>query len=613
MSTQLFEEALADAKKLKEVAEENAKKAILESVTPRIREFIESQLLEQDEDAEISDKEMKIIDELKDELASAFKNEPGGDLESLQKALKAADFTKVINNHMPMPRAGFKDPKAAKMVVKAMDHDHLRKMGLEPAAATKVSNAVKKGEQDPSAALNTLGKVLGMVDFLGILEKQIGMPRVGFKKGNESSASSMDEEIVLDENAIASLIEMLGGEGTINSLSENKKIFNESVRQTLEGFSSSKREKILRLADKINESADKLSAKNINNNESIQENDEMSKEKFYEVDLQALREEIEKEMEDMTMEDVDAADEGESPELSEYMYEEETDEMDDMLAEIKLMLDLGEDIEEDQLPEELRGMLMPEDDMDDPDLEMADEDSEEESEEDSEEESEDMDMMGGEGQMEDPMATPEDLNEVFEIDPRMLQQELNRVKRLVREGKMDHHFGGKGGGNAGVDGAYGGKGKKGAFGGGSEGQDAFTNPPQINKLNEAIRQLRRQNRAQTEKLTKYRSAVQTLREQLEDLNLFNAKLLYVNKLLQNKGLTESQKKSVIKALDEARSLGETKTLYKSLTESLASKKPLNESARYGSSSRTTTSSSGRNLNEAVSEMSRWQRLAGLEK
>ena len=60
MSTQLFEEALADAKKLKEVAEENAKKAILESVTPRIREFIESQLLEQDADAEISDEEKKI-------------------------------------------------------------------------------------------------------------------------------------------------------------------------------------------------------------------------------------------------------------------------------------------------------------------------------------------------------------------------------------------------------------------------------------------------------------------------------------------------------------------------------------------------------------------------
>ena len=36
-----------------------------------------------------------------------------------------------------------------------------------------------------------------------------------------------------------------------------------------------------------------------------------------------------------------------------------------------------------------------------------------------------------------------------------------------------------------------------------------------------------------------------IREQLEDLNLFNAKLLYVNKLLQNKNLSESAKKSVL--------------------------------------------------------------------
>jgi hypothetical protein len=50
--SKLFEEAIADAKKLKEVAEENAKKAILESVTPQIREFIEEQLLEEKEDQE---------------------------------------------------------------------------------------------------------------------------------------------------------------------------------------------------------------------------------------------------------------------------------------------------------------------------------------------------------------------------------------------------------------------------------------------------------------------------------------------------------------------------------------------------------------------------------
>ena len=48
--SKLFEEAIADAKKLKEVAEETAKKAILESVTPKMREYIEEQLLENPND-----------------------------------------------------------------------------------------------------------------------------------------------------------------------------------------------------------------------------------------------------------------------------------------------------------------------------------------------------------------------------------------------------------------------------------------------------------------------------------------------------------------------------------------------------------------------------------
>jgi hypothetical protein len=42
--TSLFEEALADAKKLREVAEQNAKNAIIEAVTPKIKSMIESQL-----------------------------------------------------------------------------------------------------------------------------------------------------------------------------------------------------------------------------------------------------------------------------------------------------------------------------------------------------------------------------------------------------------------------------------------------------------------------------------------------------------------------------------------------------------------------------------------
>ena len=62
MSSKIFEEALADAKKLKSVAEENAKKAILEAVTPRIREFIEDQLLEA-EGSEVEEQEEDSKDE----------------------------------------------------------------------------------------------------------------------------------------------------------------------------------------------------------------------------------------------------------------------------------------------------------------------------------------------------------------------------------------------------------------------------------------------------------------------------------------------------------------------------------------------------------------------
>ena len=45
MSKSLYDEAIADAKSLRDAAEQNAKNAIVEAVTPRIRDFIEEQLL----------------------------------------------------------------------------------------------------------------------------------------------------------------------------------------------------------------------------------------------------------------------------------------------------------------------------------------------------------------------------------------------------------------------------------------------------------------------------------------------------------------------------------------------------------------------------------------
>jgi len=495
MSSKLFEEAIADAKKLREVAEDNAKKAVLEAVTPRIREFIENQLLE----GEVEEDEVK--------------------------------------------------------------------------------------EED----------------------------------------SVEEDEVTLDESALKSLIGLIGGEEMLKemNISASSDVMKEAAEKTLSSFSSSNQKKLQKIANKLNKKADILESRNINNNKDFnQETTEMSnREKFYEVDLQALRESIESEMSEM-YEEEESMKEMDSMEAFHPTNEQDEEgleemDMDELMNEIRLVLDLGEDIEADELPEMLRGMVE-EDDEEGEDVDLEDEEAAEAPEGGEAPEGEEDMLAGMFGEEEPEGEDAEAMNEMFEIDPKMLRQELARVRRQLREGKMDHHFGGKGGSKAGVDGSFGGKGKsnagvKKAFGGGAEGKDAFVNPPQINKLNEAIRDLRRKNRAQAEKLNKYRGAVETLREQLEDLNLFNAKLLYVNKLLQNQALSESQKKSVIKALDEAQTLSETKSLYKSLTESLASSKKatLNESARYGSSSRTTTSASSSKLQES-SDLGRWQKLAGLK-
>lgn len=65
--------------------------------------------------------------------------------------------------------------------------------------------------------------------------------------------------------------------------------------------------------------------------------------------------------------------------------------------------------------------------------------------------------------------------------------------------------------------------------------------------------------------------VNTLRQELQEVNLLNAKLLYVNKIFKAKNLTESQKIKVVKAFDKAESAKEAKLVFESLSETFAAK------------------------------------------
>ena len=122
----------------------------------------------------------------------------------------------------------------------------------------------------------------------------------------------------------------------------------------------------------------------------------------------------------------------------------------------------------------------------------------------------------------------------------------------------------------------------------------------------------RDNRVLRGQLAEYRRATKSLRKQLTEMNLFNAKLLYVNKLLQNKGVTTGQRRSIIESIDKAKSLREVQLLYKSLTGSISKSKTLSESTvrkTLGSSSRVTKGASPRRT--ASTEVDRWATLAGL--
>ena len=107
------------------------------------------------------------------------------------------------------------------------------------------------------------------------------------------------------------------------------------------------------------------------------------------------------------------------------------------------------------------------------------------------------------------------------------------------------------------------------------------------------------------------------KRELKESNLFNAKLLYVNKLMQQHDLNAKQQRAIVEALDNAKTHREAKLLYTSLTESLRrreqsrSSSNLNEGlVRGGSGSSPARSSAPAKQSKGLD---RWATLAGIKK
>lgn len=107
--------------------------------------------------------------------------------------------------------------------------------------------------------------------------------------------------------------------------------------------------------------------------------------------------------------------------------------------------------------------------------------------------------------------------------------------------------------------------------------------------------------------------IKALKTELNEINLFSAKLLYVNKIFKAKNLSEAQKTKVINAFDRNVSVKEVENTYKTLLESLSAetkKSSLKESV--GFASKPIGSAPARPIVEADAFVSRWQQLAGIK-
>ena len=387
----------------------------------------------------------------------------------------------------------------------------------------------------------------------------------------------VDEEVELDESALQSLARLMSSGKNQESL---------ALQEAFDTLTEEEQVKLVRLireeeANKVAAAPAKTAATSLDKEGEVSEN-------LYEVDLDELKESLANVLK------VKKASRGASK-MSRKTLRENYEEND--LYELDEMMDDEGDLEEALL--KLVGSAEEREAFDK--LGLSGIEFEEEAGEDEEVEMGDEEAEAGEEAAEAPPEGDEPMAEdaVYEIDENMLRQELMRLREgRKRKSKNPSH-----------------KAAAAAFGGGMlEGDplDVKTLKSVKDLKKKALKEAH-ENRVLKTQLNEYRSAVQTLREQLSDLNLFNAKLLYVNKILQNKDVSPAQRRSMIEALDGAANLREAKLLYQSLATSIESKNAsINESVRHtaGMASRPVTSASARI--GAAGEVDRWALLAGIK-
>jgi len=548
MNKSLYEEAIADAQKLRELAEETAKNRVVEAVMPQIRDLVNRRILGEQLD-DLEDEEDEFSVEIPDDL----------ELGAPPMGLGVPD--------VGVPEDGSEDVLAPVVNVTAQGDVNIDMDSSEP----------EDGDEE-----------LVLTDTMAEALRRLIC--------GESSEGQRLQMIETTVQKIKKLLESVDRK-KLTALQKHRLSlsFNYCLREALKLrsvviLSEHDTQEILepKLAELIKE------MRNMSNRQNVFDflfEEGKDKEELDEAELSL-------ELEDEEVDDLAAAEDPDAVDAA----------LEDILADVELSLVGGEEEEGEELDE-----FEPE----------------------------------GEGEGEEALAFgDEDVEEgqVYEIDETTLRRELRRMRRLreQEEGRaaeadpslahggedlgdvildideddllnaLADELGDPGVSTPSVPGASVGPGNDATV---PESyrrrQRALGRRRSSRRIAETRRQTRR--RRGTDQVRQYRKALSGMKHQLVEMNLFNAKLLYANKLMQNKNLSVKQQRAIVEALDNAKTLREAKLLYKSLSGSLSRRargSKLNEGAlrTLGSSSRST-----RSAQPAASgvEADRWAVLAGL--
>lgn len=635
MSKELYQEALADVKKLKEVAEDNAKRALLEAVTPRIRDLIENQLMGENEP-----EDDLLMDEVPGTAEKPEIEEPAEEEFDVKPVVVSPEHgdSSIASAAISMPDAEGKVTLDLDALQPEAPHDSDDEFELDMNAvgsldALNVSKPYEQVKQFESKLLE-LGKTVKRTIGAGKLIRE--------SKGYSEHVDSIISEIEDMYEHLQDNLQETPKKKAYETLLES----HYSTLRKLMEQKMNKKNKTLTEADvtlKLTGLPDDVDLDSVG------------------VDLITGEEGDEATAGDEG-DDLDLDDTGEEPEGDEGGEEEGGDldldldaggdEEDEAKMESKnLSDDTVVEIDEGMLRREIKRMRalresdegtkpnswghgagevadgFEDEDMGDPivDVELTTEsdDAADEDEEDLEEADDADGTLTLDDEQDDDLDELDQATDHSNDDPQTDKQ--NRMpesyrRRLAAELKIQTEAKAK------------------AIAAKKAKEVALKNGKRSSakKMDEAYTHFARKYNASVERATKLkgmlaeatsrkgnsnkaastRSAEETknLRTKLAETNLFNAKLLYTNKLLQNESLTKRQKAEVIERLDEARSEREVKLVYESLTKTLQStKSSLTESKSapvIGSSSRATRPASS-NLNEGI-ETDRWARLAGIK-